>query len=93
MLTMVPSHLGELVKIIFLRTRVCRLITLPDGCCQFPSCAQLDPSPHSPPSGVVHAGSIFNEATTHLSVANLVSQCDEKERLTPNISFSSASLL
>jgi hypothetical protein len=27
------------------------------------------------PSGVVHAGNIVNEATTHLEVANLVSQC------------------
>src|SRR6516164_3487152 len=84
MLTMVPSHLGELIQDHLLAYPVCRSITLSDGCCQFPSCAQLDPSPHFPPSGVVHAGSIFNEATTHLSVANLVSQCDEKERLTPN---------
>jgi len=30
----------------------------------------------------VHAGSILNEATTHLSVAILVSQCDRKECLT-----------
>src|SRR6516165_3621161 len=75
MLTMVPSHLGELIQDHLLAYPVCRSITLSDGCCQFPSCAQLDSSPHFPPSGVVHAGSIFHEATTHLSVANLVSQC------------------
>ena len=33
-------------------------------------------------SGAVHAGNIVNEATTHLEVANMVSQCGEKERLT-----------
>src|SRR5215472_12772137 len=38
-------------------------------------------------SGAVHAGNIVNEATTHLEVANMVSQCDEKERLTPDRSL------
>jgi hypothetical protein len=27
------------------------------------------------PSGIVNAGNIVNEATTHLEVANMVSQC------------------
>src|SRR6516162_2009655 len=80
MLTMVPGHLGELVQDHLLAYPICRLIALSDGRCQFPSCAQLDPSPHFPPSGVVHAGSIFNEATTHLSVANLVSQCADRRQ-------------
>ena len=34
--------------------------------------------------GVIHAGNIVNEATTPFEVANMVSQCDEKEWLTPD---------
>jgi hypothetical protein len=33
------------------------------------------------PSGVVHAGNIVNEATTHLEVANMVSQCAGQRQL------------
>jgi hypothetical protein len=37
---------------------------------------------HSRLPALVHAGSILSEATAHLSVAILVSQCDRKEGLT-----------
>jgi hypothetical protein len=75
MLTVITGHLGELIQDHLLPDPIRCLITLSDGCCQFSSCAQSDPSPHFRLPAWVHAGSIFNEATTHLSVAILVSQC------------------
>src|SRR5664280_457723 len=75
MLTVIPGHLGELIQDHLLADSIRCLITLFDGCCQFSSCGQSDPSPHSRLPAWVHAGSIYNEATTHLSVAILMSQC------------------
>lgn len=46
MLAVIAGHLRELIQDHLLANPIGCLITLSDSCCQFPTCGQLDPSPH-----------------------------------------------
>ena len=81
---MIPSHLDELVQDQSLAISIRCLVAVAYRLCQLPTRSQLDSSPHLRhlPTWYYTSGSIFDEATTHCSVAKIVSQCDGKECLT-----------
>jgi hypothetical protein len=80
MFSVISGDLRELVEYRLLAGSICLAVATPDYGCQLLSRFQTHPSPHLrlPASRLLqrHAGSIFDEATTHCSVANMVRQCD-----------------
>jgi hypothetical protein len=78
----ISGHFREFVENQFLSYPICGSIALADGCGQLSARLQPNFSPHLrlPACRLCSTlGSILDEATTHCSVANMVSQCEEKE--------------
>jgi len=70
-----------------LRDPLCGLIALADCRGQLSTCRHLNFSPHlclPECCFCLTLGSILDEATTHRSVANMVSQCEEKKYVAPD---------
>jgi hypothetical protein len=79
---MLTGHLNELIGDRLLGVSICRFVAQPYDGRQLPPRNQLDLSPHLDlPKYFQSSGSIFDEATTHPSVAETVSQCGREFQL------------